>query len=138
MFLFVLILYETLRASWAWVVISFPILRNYSSIISSNIFSHPFLLFSFSRAPMIQMFLLICCPRSLWDCPYFFFTIFYLLCSAPVILFTILTSSSLIHSSASFILPLVPSSVFLISLFCCSLLFFNSLLVSSLIFLCPR
>ena len=36
------ILCESLWASWTWVVISFPMLGKFSSIISSNIFSNVF------------------------------------------------------------------------------------------------
>ena len=49
------ILYGTLWTSWTWVTISFPILGKISTIISSNIFSCPFLLSSSSGTPMIQM-----------------------------------------------------------------------------------
>ena len=45
-FLFGFILYGTLCASWTWVNVSFPRLGKFSAIISSNIFSGPFL-FSF-------------------------------------------------------------------------------------------
>ena len=47
MFLLGFILPGTLCASWTWVAISFPMLGNFSTIISSNIFSVPFSLFSF-------------------------------------------------------------------------------------------
>ena len=49
-----LILFWTLWVSWAWVIISFPILGNFSTIISSSIFSWSFFLSS-SGTPMIQM-----------------------------------------------------------------------------------
>ena len=49
------ILYGTLWTSWTWVTISFPILGKFSTFISSNIFSCPFLLSSSSGTPMIQM-----------------------------------------------------------------------------------
>ena len=67
------------------------------------------------------------------------FILFTLFCSSEVIS-TILSSSSLIHSSASDILLLIPSRVFLISvivLFIYVCLFFNSsrsLLIDSCIF----
>ena len=65
------------------------------------------------------------------------FILFTLFCSSEVIS-TILSSSSLIHSSASDILLLIPSRVFLISvivLFVCSFLNFSrSLLIDSCIF----
>ena len=49
------ILFGTLWVSWTWVVISFPILRTFSTIIFSSIFSWPFFLSSSSGTPMIQM-----------------------------------------------------------------------------------
>ena len=48
------ILFETLWASWTWVVI-FPILEMFWTIISSSIFSYSFLLSSTSGTPRIQM-----------------------------------------------------------------------------------
>ena len=48
------ILFVTLWVSWTWVIISFPILGNFSTIISSSIFSSSFFLSS-SGTPMIQM-----------------------------------------------------------------------------------
>ena len=52
------------------------------------------------------------CHRGLWDCPHLFHP--FLFCSSAVV-FTILSFNSLIHSSASVILLLFPSSVFYIS-----------------------
>ena len=49
------ILFGTLWVSWTWVVISFPILGKFSTIISSSIFSWSFFLSSSSGTPMIQM-----------------------------------------------------------------------------------
>ena len=49
------ILYGTLWASWTWVVISFPILGTFKTIISSSVFSWPFFSSSSSGTPMIQM-----------------------------------------------------------------------------------
>ena len=49
------ILFGTLWVSWTWVIISFPILGTFSTIISSSIFSWSFFLSSCSRTPMIQM-----------------------------------------------------------------------------------
>ena len=48
------ILFGTLWVSWTWVIISFPILGKFSTIIS-NIFSWSFFLSSFSGTPMIRM-----------------------------------------------------------------------------------
>ena len=49
------ILFGTLWVSWTWVIISFPTLGNFSTIVSSSIFSWSFFLSSFSGTPMIQM-----------------------------------------------------------------------------------
>ena len=49
------ILFGTLWVSWTWVIISFPILGKFSTIISSSIFSWAFLLSSSSGTPMIWM-----------------------------------------------------------------------------------
>ena len=42
-FLLGFILYETLCVSWTWLAISFPMLGKFSTIISSKIFSYPFI-----------------------------------------------------------------------------------------------
>ena len=49
------ILFGTLWVSWTWVIIFFPILGKFSTIISSNIFSWCFFLSSSSGTPMIRM-----------------------------------------------------------------------------------
>ena len=49
------ILFGTLWVSWTWVIICFPILGKFSTIISSSIFSWSFFLSSSSGTPMIQM-----------------------------------------------------------------------------------
>ena len=49
------ILFESLWVSWTWVVISFPILGKFSTIISSSIFSWSFFLPSSSGTLMIRM-----------------------------------------------------------------------------------
>ena len=50
------ILFGTLWVSWTWVIISFPILGNFSTIVSSSIFSWSFFLSSSSGTPLIRMF----------------------------------------------------------------------------------
>ena len=101
-----------------------------------KIFSHPFFLSS-SGTP-VSWVCLIWSQRSLRLCSALFI-LFTLFCSSKVSPF-ILSSSSLIHSSASDILLLIPSWVFLISvivLFVSVCLFFNysrSLLIDSCIF----
>ena len=47
------ILFGTLWVSWTWVAISFLILRKFSTIISSSIFSWPFFLYYSSETSMI-------------------------------------------------------------------------------------
>ena len=47
------ILFGTLWVSWTWVIISFPILGKFSTIVSSRIFSWSFFLSSSSGIPII-------------------------------------------------------------------------------------
>ena len=70
------ILYGSLFASWTWLTISFPILGNFSIIISSNIFSVRFFSSSFSGTPIIQMLVHLMLSQSLWDCPQSFHSFF--------------------------------------------------------------
>ena len=49
------ILFGILCVFWTWVIISFPILGKFSTIISSSIFSWSFFLSSSFGTPMIQM-----------------------------------------------------------------------------------
>ena len=49
------ILFGALWVSWTWVIISFPILGTFSTIISSSIFSWSFFLSSSSGIPMTRM-----------------------------------------------------------------------------------
>ena len=121
-FLLGFILYGTHCASWTWVAISFPMLGKFSTIISSSIFSGPFSLFSPSGTPIMQMLLhLMFLQRSL-RLPSFLFILLSLFCSTAVNS-TILSSRSLIRSSASVILLLIPSSVVSFQLLYCSSLF---------------
>ena len=113
-FLLGFILYGTLCASWTLLTLSFPILGK-----SSNIFSVPFFFSSSSETPIIQMLVcLILSQRSLRLSSILFIP-FSLFCPVVVIP-TIFSSRSLIRSSASVILLLIPSREFLISLLCCS------------------
>ena len=127
-FLLGIILYGTVFASWIWLTISFSVLGKFSTMISSKIFSYPFFFSSSSGTPMIQMWVhLILSQRSL-RLSSVLFILFTLVYSSEVIS-TILSSSSLLHSSASDILLLIPSRVFLILvivLFVSVCLFFNS------------
>ena len=58
------ILFGTLWVSWTWVIISFPILGKFSTIISLSIFSWSFFLSSSSGTPMIRFFLLAFSPSN--------------------------------------------------------------------------
>ena len=114
MFLLGFLLYRTLCTSWAWLTISFSMLGKFSTIISSKIFSYLFLYSSLSATPVIRIFVhLIWSQRSL-RLSSALFILSTLFCPSEVIS-TILSSSSLICSSASDILLLIPSRVFLIS-----------------------
>ena len=106
MFLLEFILYGTLCASWTWLTISFSMLGKFSTIISSKIFSYPFFFSSSSGTPIIQILVcLILSQRSL-RLSSVLFILFTLFCSSEVIS-SILSSSSLIRSSASDILLLI-------------------------------
>ena len=86
-------------------------LGKFSTVISSKIFSYPFF-FSSSETPIIQkMVHLVLSQRSL-KLSSVLFILFTLFCSSEVIS-TILSFSSLICSSASDILLLIPSKVML-------------------------
>ena len=105
------ILFETLWVSWTWVT-SFPILGAFSAIISSSIFSWPFFLSSSSGTPRIQMLGHLTLSQRSLQLSSLFTSSFFLSVS---FIYTILSSTSLILSSASVILLLVPSRVFFIS-----------------------
>ena len=111
LFLLEFILYGTLCASWTLLAISFSMLGKFSTIISSKSFSYPFFFSSSSGTPIIQMLMhLILSQRSLRLSSVLFIS-FTLFCSSEVIS-SILSFSSLIHSSVSDILLLIPSRVF--------------------------
>jgi len=111
-------------------------------IFNYNLFKNfliSFLFLSSSGTPIIRMLVcLIFSQRSLRLCSVLFI-LFTLFCSSKVF-FTILSSSSLIHSYASDTVLLIPSRVFVISvivLFVSACVFFNSsrsLLIDSCIY----
>ena len=104
------ILFGTLCVSWTWVIISFPILGKFSTIISSSIFSWSFFLSSSSGTPMIQMLgYLSLSWRSLRLSSFLIIHFSFFLSDSFIS--TILSSSSLILSSASVILLFVASRV---------------------------
>ena len=99
-------------------------------IFNYNLFKNfliPFL-FLFFWGPIIRMLVHLILSQKPLQLSWVLFIAFTLFCSSEVIS-TILSSSSLIRSSASDILLLIPSSIFLISvivLFVSACLFFNS------------
>ena len=110
-FLLEFILYGTLCASWTSVAISLHMLGNFSTIISSNIFSDGFSFSSASGAPIIRILVHLMLSQRSVRLSSILFILFSLFCSV-VIISTILSSRSLIHSSASVILLLIPSREF--------------------------
>ena len=104
------ILFGTL---WTWVTISIPIVGKFSTIISSSILSWPFFL-SFSGTPMIGMLECLTLSQKSLMLSSFLLIHFSFSLSASFIS-TIISSTSLILSSASVIPLLVLSRVLLIS-----------------------
>ena len=90
-----------------YLTVYFLIIGKFLAIISSNIFSGPLL-----SLLLLGSLWCKCFPRDLSDCPHFFIIFLYFF---PVAVITTLSSTSLIHFSASVILLLIPSSVFFIS-----------------------
>ena len=120
------------------LTIFFSKLGEFSTIISSKVFSYPFFFYSSSGAPIIQMLVNLILSQSL-RVSSVLFILFTVFCSSEVI-FIILSSRSLIHSSASDILLLIPSRVLLISvivLFVSVSLFFKSSLAAKSLQSCP-
>ena len=116
--LFLLVMFGTLCACWTWVSVSYPMLRTFSSVKSSDIFSALFFLLSFCDSYNVNVTTLDF--RGLLNFPYYLkkkktkankkqFYFFYL----PGRISTTLSSSSLIHSSVPSNLLLIHSSIFL-------------------------
>ena len=108
------ILFGTLWVSWTWVTISFSILGEFSTIISSRIFSWPFFLSSSFGTPMIRILGHLTLSQRSLRLSSVLLILLSLFLSVSLIS-AILSSTSLILSSAAVILLLVPSRVFLIS-----------------------
>ena len=113
-FLLGFILPGSLCASWTWLTISFPMFGKFSAIISSNIFSGRFSLSCLSGTPRMRMFVCLMLSQRSLMLSSFLFILFSIFWSAALIS-TFLFSRSIIHSSASVILLLIPSIVLFIS-----------------------
>ena len=110
------------------MAISFPMLRKFSTLISSNIFSDPFYFSSSSGPLIIRMLVGLMLSQWFLRLPSILFIIFSLFCSA-VVISTILPFRSLICSSASVIVLLILSRkilIYFIVLFIIVYLLFNS------------
>ena len=94
------ILFGTLRVSWTWVTISVPILGKFSTIISSSIFSCPFFLSYSSGTHDLNVGVFDIVPEVSEVVLISFNSFFFFFLSASFIS-TILSSTSLILSSAS-------------------------------------
>ena len=104
------ILIGILWVSWTWVIISFPILGKFSTIISPSIFSRSVFLSS-SGTPMIQMLVhLTLSQRPLRLSSFLLIRFSFFLSDSFISNF--LSSTSLILSSASVILLFVASRMF--------------------------
>ena len=92
-----IILFGTLWVSWTWVIISFPILGKFSTIISTSVFSWSFFLSSSSGIPMIRMlecFLLSWRSLRLSSFLLIHFSFFLSESFIPTILFSVLLTLS--------------------------------------------
>ena len=114
-FLLEFILYWTLCASWTWLTISFPMLGRFSTILSLKNCAVPFFFSSSSGTSITQMLVCLILSQKCLKLSSIIFILFPLLWWS-VTISTILSSSSLCHSSASVSLLLFPSRVFLASL----------------------
>ena len=105
------VLFGILWDSWTWVIISFPVLGKFSTIISSSIFSWSFFLSSSSGTPMIQMLERFILPwRSLRLSSFLLIRFSFFLSDS--FLSTTLSSTSLILSSAPLFYYLFPPECF--------------------------
>ena len=91
-------------------------------------FSYPFFFSSSSGTPIVQMLVRLILSRRSLRLSSILYILYTLLCFSEVIS-TILSSSSLIHSSVSDILLLIPSRVLLISVTVLSLYVYSLILL---------
>ena len=109
-FLLGFIVPRTFCAYWTWLTVTFPMLQKLSAIISSNIFLRSFLSLFFWDPYNANVGAFNVSQGSL-ILSSFVFILFSLFCSMALIS-TILSSRSLICTSALVIQLLIPSSVF--------------------------
>ena len=100
--------------SWNSVSECFPTLQICSATISSHISSNSFFLSSHSNIPIMWMLVHLMLSQSSLRLSSILFILFFFILSTSVIS-TSLSSNLFIHSSASYILLLIPSSEFFIS-----------------------
>ena len=93
-----------LCASCSWIFVSFFRYEKFSAIISPNLFSIPFSFSSTSQIPFMHRLHAFYYPTDLLYCFHFFFHLVFCLLSWLDIISIILSSRSLILSSALFIL----------------------------------
>ena len=121
------ILFGTFWVSWTWVIISFPILGKFSTIISSSIFSWSFFLCSSSGTHDSNVGVFNIVPEALRLSSFLLILFSFFLYVS--FLSTILSSISLILSSASIFYSWFPPECFL------SHLLHYSLYIDSILFL---
>ena len=120
-FLLGFILPGTLCASWIWLIISFPMLGNFSALISSNIFSGPFSL----SYPSVTLIMRMRVCLLLFQRPLKLSSFIFILFSYSFfrqLISNILSSSSFFRASALVFVLWIPYSVLFISIY----LFFSS------------
>ena len=115
----------SLLAFWTWLTVSFLMLGRFSAILSSNIFSSLFYLFSSSGTPIMKILVHLMLSQRSLNLSSFLLILFSIFCFMAMIS-TILSSRSLVHSSASVFLLLIPSSVLFLSVFISSRALVNS------------
>ena len=109
------ILYETLFAFWTSVNVSLPMLGTVFSYYLFKYSSSPFSFLTPSGTPTVQMLvhlMLFQMSLRLSSFLFIFLSFFY----SAIVISINLSSNSLIYFSASFILILIPSSIFFISI----------------------
>ena len=107
-FLHGFILYGTVLASWTLVTVSFTMLgKFFYYVFFKHLLKTP--IFFFSVPPLIQMFVYLMLSQYSLRLSWFVSIIFLYSFFSTVVISTITSSCSFIHSSSSLILLLIPS-----------------------------